>query len=60
MATTKVQVPLYLRVWLTPKCHVELTISGELNTEAFERLAAFLGLTAEILKPEVEIAEKQQ
>lgn len=59
MPTTE-QIPLYLRVWLTPKCHVELTISGELNTEAFQRLDAFLSLTAEIWKPEVEIAEKQQ
>lgn len=40
----QVQGPLYLRLLLTPKCQVELTIQGEITREAIERLKAFLDL----------------
>lgn len=49
MATTEQQqIPLYLKAWLTPKCHVELILSGEPDPEAFRKLASFLSLTAEM------------
>lgn len=44
--------PLHLRVWLTPDCHVELTVRGKITSLAIGRLIAFLRLAVELQEPE--------
>lgn len=41
------RIPLHLRMWLTPDCHVELTLRGKITPAAMERLTAILALTPE-------------
>jgi hypothetical protein len=46
--TTEQQVPLYLKVWLTSRCRVELQVTGEFDSEAFQRMIAFLSLAGDV------------
>ena len=41
-------VPLYLKVWLTPRCRVELQVTGEFDSEAFQKMISFLSLAGEV------------
>lgn len=47
---------LHLRLSLTPGCHVDLKITGQIDQEAIDRLVAFLKLVV----PESKKAEEKE
>lgn len=52
------ELPLYISVWLTHECHIELAMRGIVSQEALDRLVQFLRVTGELWGLQVEVTQE--